>query len=835
MATLAAEDKEALAKKKQADLVAHFLNEINAASKREKDYRKEGNRIYEMYTGKKSNPFAILYSNTETMLPALYSAVPRPVVQRRFKDEDPLGKLAAKAGERGLEFMLDTNTQGYETFDSALRAAVLDGLLPGRGVTAVKYEAEVQDTVPAEGAEPIPVKNWETVCPDSISWDRFLHGYARKWSKVPWISYEMHLDKDQCINELKFDAEMVGNITFTEGEAEDDEATEGEHKTDEERNLGERKTALFYQIWDKDGGQKVRYLCPQYKEDFCKVEDDPLGITGFFNCPKPIQFLEKSNDLLPVALYGLYEEQAEELNNLTRRIKAVTAAIKAKAFYDTELGEDIKKLMEEDEPALVPADKSSSLAAEKGMDNAVWFWPVEKLIIVLRELYAAREACKHVIYEITGIADILRGNTNASETLGAQEIKEKWGTLRLKRLQKEVQRYARDILRMMLDVAALKFSQRTWAQMTGLPFLLDEKFNELTQVANALQGQVQQEQMQAQQMAQAAQMQGQPAQPPQPGPAAQQLQQVQQQLQTPRWSLVLEALRDDMQRAYRIDIETNSTVEPEAVEDQKNISDVMTALGQYLNGITPLVVSGAMPFQAAQAMMLAIVRRYRFGSEIEDYIKAMQPPKPPDDGKDKAAQAAEGKAMQAEMKAQQSDMKAAQADAQVKQIQDEAKLKDFHSTNTQAQAEKQAELDRREQALAKEEEARALREELANSRLETQIVREGAARDKLANELKLMVKTLEGNLKIAQKASADATTAAKQQGAKDADAQKAAKSQAQAKESQAAMAGMMQGFQEVVGKLNETLAALASPRSLTVQRKDGKITGGRSAPVGSAA
>lgn len=826
-------DNTSLDAKKRAGKVAHFINEIAAASKREKDFRKEGHRINELYSGKKSNPFAILFSNTETMLPALYSAVPRPVVQRRFKDEDPLGKLASQAGQRGLEFLLDTNTEGYETFDSALRTAVLDGLLPGRGVTAVKYEAEVVDVPdePKAGEAPLaeptstPVKNWETVCPDSIPWDRFLHGYAKKWSKVPWISYEMHFDKDQCIDELKFPQEIVDKITFTEGE---EQAEEGEPKNEEEQHLGERKTALFYQIWDKEGGQKVRYLCPQYKEDFCKVEDDPLGITGFFNCPQPIRFLEKSGDLLPVALYGLYEFQAEELNNLTLRIKAVTAAIKAKALYDTELGDDVKKLMEEDEPALVPADKSSSLAAEKGLENAIWFWPVEKLIVVLRELYTARDACKHVIYEITGIADILRGSSNASETLGAQEIKEKWGGLRLKRLQKEVQRYARDMLRMMLDVAGQKFSERTWAQMTGLPFLLEEKYNELTAVARALEGQAQQEAAQQQALAQAAQAQGQPAQPPQPGPKQQELQKVQQQLQTPRWSMVLEMLRDDMQRAYRIDIETNSTVEPEAVEDQKNISDVMTALGQYLNGITPLVTSGAMPFQAAQAMMLAIVRRFRFGSDIEDYIKAMQAPKPPDTGAGAAQQAAEAKAQQAEMKAQQ-------ASAQVTQIQNEAKLKDMQSAAELAQAAKQAELDRREQFLSKEEEARKLREELANSRLETQMTRDAAARDKLANELKLMVKTLEGNLKIAQKSTADVTTAAKQQQGKDQEAAKSAKAQGQAKEAQAAMAGMMSGFQEVVGKLNETLAVLAGPRDLAVQRKDGKIIGGHSVPAGSAA
>lgn len=642
--------ENAEARKRQGE-VTYWLGEIDAAKKREKDWRKEGERILDIYSGKKNEPFNILYSNTETLLPALYSAVPRPVVQRRFKDEDPLGKMASTAGQRGLEFLLDTNTEGYETFDSAMRAAALDGLLPGRGVTGVKYEHDTQEVVPdgaAEGTEPIPVKNWETVCPDSISWDRFLHGYARKWSKVPWISYEMHLDREGAEN-LGIDAAILDKITFTEGEAEQSDSETQEPKSEEDRNLGEKKTAMFYQIWDKDGGRKLRYLCPQYKESMCLEQDDPLGITGFFNCPRPIQFLEKSNDLMPVALYVLYEEQAKELNNLSRRIKAVTAAIKAKAVYDTELGDDIKALMEDDEPALVPADKSSSLAAEKGLANAVWFWPVEKLIVVLRELYAARDQCKAVIYEITGIADIMRGATVASETATAQEIKSQWGTLRLKRLQKEVQRYARDLLRMMLEVAAKKFSERTWAQMTGLPFITTEKRE------------------QAMSIAQAAQAAGQPPPP-----------EIAQALQAPEWAKVLETLRNDTQRAYRIDIETNSTVEAEATEDQKHIAEVMNALAQYLNGVAPLVVSGSMPFEAAQAMLLAIIRRFRFGPELEEYVKAMKPPKPPEDGKaeaEKAKAQMERERFQQEQAAATQERQAREGEMKLKALVESAKAK----------------------------------------------------------------------------------------------------------------------------------------------------------------
>jgi hypothetical protein len=139
--------------------------------------------------------------------------------------------------------------------------------------------------------------------------------------------------------------------------------------------------------------------------------------------PRPIMFLEKSNDLMPVALYTLYENQATELNRLTIRIQKVVEAIKARGIYDSELGDDIAKIMDESDNALVPADKSASFAAEKGLGNAIWFMPIEQLVNVLIQLYQARNQCKQIIYEITGISDIMRGSTNANETLAHKKLK----------------------------------------------------------------------------------------------------------------------------------------------------------------------------------------------------------------------------------------------------------------------------------------------------------------------------------------------------------------------------------------------------------------------------
>ena len=80
--------------------VQRWLDEIKDAKKRESDFRRDGKRVLKIYGAEKNEttPFNILFSKPETLLPALYSAVPRPVVNRRFKDEDPTGKASATAG-----------------------------------------------------------------------------------------------------------------------------------------------------------------------------------------------------------------------------------------------------------------------------------------------------------------------------------------------------------------------------------------------------------------------------------------------------------------------------------------------------------------------------------------------------------------------------------------------------------------------------------------------------------------------------------------------------------------------------------------------------------------
>lgn len=624
--------------------IERWIAELDAAKEREKDYREQGEDVIAIYSGDKKSktPFNILYSNTETITPVLYSATPRPLVKPRMRRQEPVALASAQAGQAMLEYLVDTNVDGYQTFNGTLKDVTLKACLPGRGVSCVKYDFEEGKTPPPEGSAPEATastyKKGETVCTESKRWDRVLFGYAHQWHKMPWIAFEEYLDRPECVRLFGEEKVAEMELTFTKGE-EDDSSADKQKKSEADSKTGEKKTICVYQIWDKDGGRKVRWLAPQYKQDFLKVQDDPLGLTGFFNIPKPLQFIDKVDDLVPVAPYLLYQQQAEELNELTRRITKVTKAIKVRGAYDKSLGDEMTKIFSEDDNGIVGVDGLLG-ADNKGFDKAIWMVPLDVLQQVLQTLLQSRESVKQTIYEIMGIADIMRGSSKASETLGAQQIKNQWGTLRVKPKQSEVQRYARDTLRMMLEIAATQFSERTWAEMTGLPFLTAEQAVE------------------AQRLVEAAQ-----AQPPQTPEMQQQAQQAQQALSKPTWAQILGALKSDMHRAYLVDIETNSTVEPDAAEDKQHITELLQALAQSMQGLGPLIEQGVLPFEAAKAILLMISRRFNYGTEIEEFIKGMQPPQPKDDGKAAAEQ------QRLQMESQQKD-----ADRQAQAQADERKL-----------------------------------------------------------------------------------------------------------------------------------------------------------------
>ena len=75
----------------------------------------------------KTNPnarFNILWSNVQTITPAIFARLPRPDVSRRFRDNDPIGRVASLMLERALEFEIEH----YGDYKSAMVNCVTDRL-----------------------------------------------------------------------------------------------------------------------------------------------------------------------------------------------------------------------------------------------------------------------------------------------------------------------------------------------------------------------------------------------------------------------------------------------------------------------------------------------------------------------------------------------------------------------------------------------------------------------------------------------------------------------------------------------------------------------------------
>lgn len=662
--------------KNPAGVVKRWLLELKLADKRESDWRKKSEKVWSRYRQKdaKKHSFNILWANTETLRPAVYNSLPSPDVRRRFKDADPIGKACSEVLGRTLEYGLDTSN-----FDETIKATVLDMLLPGRGVARVRYvptlaqvgvtpetHAEENEVHPDETGEALEGDSeelqWEQAPIEHVQWDDFRIGPGKEWCEVPWIAFRHRLKRDELIAQFPNCGEHV------DLDATDDEDVKNEKDA---RVQDAFKTAEVWEIWEKDQS-RVLFISQGYKEQPLKVVDDPLNLTGFYPIPRPLYSVEDSSSLIPTPLYELYKEQAEELDQISGRINRIVKGLKLRGIYDATLSE-LSELMRGEDNDLIPAANATALMERGGLEKAILWLPIDMAAIVLKELYVQREQCKAIIYEITGISDILRGSTNASETATAQQIKSQWGSNRLKRMQAEVSRFIRDLLRLQGEIIAERFQPETLATMTGLKFPTGEE--------------KQQGMLQYQQQAVMAERQGQQP-PPQPD-------------MPPSWDEILSVLRDDKQRTFKVDIETDSTIAASVESDMQGLTEVLGGITQLIQGLGPAVQMGALPIEALKELILTVTRRAKMGNAVEDAFDKIKQPPPPQQQQDNSAEVAQIKA-QADQQVQQARMQAdqvieqarMQADMQVEQLrmQHEQQLEMMRQQNEAAQARQDAQL-----------------------------------------------------------------------------------------------------------------------------------------------
>lgn len=84
---------------------------------------------------------------------------------------------------------------------------------------------------------------------------------------------------------------------------------------------------------------------------------------------------------------------------------------------------------------------------------------------------------------------------------------------------------------------------------------------------------------------------------------------------------VVQLLRDDRMRGFRIDIETDSLVEADQTQEKQDATELVTAIGGFFKEFGPIVQ--AMPPLAplVSGLLQFAVRRHKVGAELEELIE----------------------------------------------------------------------------------------------------------------------------------------------------------------------------------------------------------------------
>ncbi len=584
-------------------VASRWIEEINTAEQSMQEWWRSGDIIVRRYRnderradgGTAIQPrrrYAVLYSNVQTIGPAIYAKTPVPVVTRRFRDEDAVAKIVSEILERALVYTLES----YD-FDGKMELVRDDYLLPGRGQLWVRYVPHMRKIEPeedievGEGEEDADINDdlegdteavaYEEVLCDHVQWKDFLTNPAREWAEVRWVGRRVLMSREQLTqrfgekgNAVPLDWKPVGY--------------------DDSKDADERvKRGQVYEIWDKHE-RKAYWISKSMATDVLDVRDDPLGLKDFFPCPEPLSTTQAPGHFLPVADYVMYQDQAEELDELTQRIGSLQAALRVVGFYGGEAKNELARVFEPGgENRLIPVDSWAMWKESGGAKGFIDYVPVDMVAMVLKACYEARQQVLNDIYAITGISDIVRGAGDPNETATAQGIKAQWGSLRVRDRQKDVSRFARDVIRIMAEVIAEHFSPETLSQMTGIKLLRQA---EKQQIAVMMQ----------------AQQQGLPVPPVPP----EQLELMDQ----PSWEEVEALMKDDKLRSFRVEVETDSTIEADEQSQKQSFIEFTNAATGLLTAAAGIVPSAPYVAPLFAEMFKEGARLFNVSRGMEDVI-----------------------------------------------------------------------------------------------------------------------------------------------------------------------------------------------------------------------
>ena len=563
-------------------LAARWQTEIQASQQELLKFHQDANRITQRYLDKRDayakdeSKVNLFWSTMQVLLSMLYARPPRADVARSFQDyDDDVARVSGTILQRLLNRAFNDNVSAW---DSAVRQGIEDWLVVGSGQIWLRYEVTTepyeipavfdelgQEVSPAAEAERIV--NEDAPC-DYIYWEDFFYSPARTWHEVRWVARRVFMTKDQLKERF---GEAIASQVPLGNYSKRDQVNDQSPKNDPWNK------AEVFEIWCKEN-RKV-YWYAKSCDVILDVKDDPLGLDAFFPCPKPLAANVTSSNFMPRADYIFAQDQFNELDEINTRITWLTRAAKVVGVYDKS-AEGIQRVFNQgSENQLIPVDNWAMFAEKGGIKGQVDWIPIDQVVNAIDHLRQYRQDKVQQIYEVLGISDIMRGNSKASETAAAQQIKAQFGSTRIQLKQFYIADWITQALRIKAEIICKHFQPETIIKRSNIE-------------------------------------------------------------RTPDAPLAMQAvqlLKDEEMNEYRINIEADSMAALDWAAERDAAVQFMQGLGAFISQVAPMAqsVPGAAP--VLMSLLQWSVSKFRVSSQIESVIdqaigalkqQGMQPQQP---------------------------------------------------------------------------------------------------------------------------------------------------------------------------------------------------------------
>ena len=464
---------------------ARWAVELSAAKKDQEKWHKQADKIIQRFLGKSSDDYTgqrinLFSANVQTQRAMMYGKTPKIECKRRFDDsKDDTARVASEILERLLNADIVRDGDGYR---DALAMALDDKLLPGMGCCRLRYEVDFEMvpgkpsiTDPETGMELAPevpeqeVKSREDVITDHVQWRDFRWSPARTWNEIRWVAFRSYLTKDQ-VGE-RYGKKAARNVPLTsKGKGEG-----GEDRAEPMQN-DPWSRAEIWEVWDR-ADEKVYHFCPGAPE-ILDVQDDPLELEGFFPCPRPLVANLTTDQFIPTPDFVLAQDLYNEVDSVSTRITLLEQAIRVAGVYD-QANEGVSRLVDgKTDNVLYPIDNWGSFVEKGGIQGAISWLPLVEIVQALDKLREYRTELMGLLFQVTGMSDIMRGQSQEGATATEQAIKARFASVRMQFAQDEFARFASDLQRIRAEIIAKQFDDETIKSRANVGGMYDEQLIE---------------------------------------------------------------------------------------------------------------------------------------------------------------------------------------------------------------------------------------------------------------------------------------------------------------------------------------------------------------------